>query len=159
MWAFVTIRGGKPLGEDVGKAVNVQTWGPPVTLEVTIPLTDSAVECDWPSTPENHRRKAFCSRYEGYGSLCHCASPLPLNIKAPKLASNNVADVPVSIIASNRPLYLFRMLRGLLSVPGSNASLVTVFVDGFFQEPVDVAGLFNIRAVQVPRVRDSSVVL
>jgi len=51
------------------------------------------------------------------------------------------------------------MLRGLLSVPGSNASLVTVFVDGFFQEPVDVAGLFNIRAVQVPRVRDTSVVL
>jgi len=43
MWGFVTIRGGKPLGEDVGKAVNVQTWGPPVILEVTIPLTDSGM--------------------------------------------------------------------------------------------------------------------
>ena len=40
------------------------------------------------------------------------------------------------------------MLRGLLSAHGSNASLVTVFVDGFFQEPVDVAALFGIRAVQ-----------
>ena len=41
-----------------------------------------------------------------------------------------------------------RMLRGLLSAHGANSSLVTVFVDGFFQEPVDVAGLFGIRAVQ-----------
>ena len=40
------------------------------------------------------------------------------------------------------------MLRGLLSAHGANASLVTVFVDGFFQEPVDVAGLFGIRAIQ-----------
>ena len=41
------------------------------------------------------------------------------------------------------------MLRGLLSARGANASLVTVYIDGFFQEPVDVAGLFNIRAIQV----------
>ena len=40
------------------------------------------------------------------------------------------------------------MLRGLLSARGANASLVTVFVDGFFQEPVDVAALFGIRAIQ-----------
>ena len=40
------------------------------------------------------------------------------------------------------------MLRGLLLAHGANASLVTVFVDGFFQEPVDVAALFGIRAIQ-----------
>ncbi len=42
-----------------------------------------------------------------------------------------------------------RMLRRLLSARGANASLVTVFIDGFFQQPVDVAKLFGIRAVQV----------
>ena len=42
-----------------------------------------------------------------------------------------------------------RMLQGLLSSKGANASLVTVFIDGFFQEPKEVAGLFGIRAVQV----------
>lgn len=42
-----------------------------------------------------------------------------------------------------------RMIRGLLSTPGANASMVTVFVDGFFQEPVDVAQLFAIRVIQV----------
>ncbi len=41
------------------------------------------------------------------------------------------------------------MLRRLLSARGANASLVTVFIDGFFQQPVDVAKLFGIRAVQV----------
>ena len=41
------------------------------------------------------------------------------------------------------------MLRRLLSAHGANASMVTVFIDGFFQGPVDVAGLFGIRAVQV----------
>lgn len=40
------------------------------------------------------------------------------------------------------------MIRGLLASHGANVSLVTVFVDGFFQEPVDVASLFGIRAIQ-----------
>ena len=103
---------------------------PPPSLPPSLCL---AVECDWPNTSENHRRKEFCSRYEGYGALCHCANPLPLNIRAPRvstymhwqcythpqtpspslslplqLVNNNIANVPVSIIASNRPLYLFR---------------------------------------------------
>ena len=55
----------------------------------------------------------------------------------------------MTIIASNRPLYLFRMLRKLLSVPGASPDMVTVFIDGFFQEPVEVTGLFGVRAVQV----------
>ena len=28
------------MGEDVGKSPNVQTWGTPVNLRVTVPLTD-----------------------------------------------------------------------------------------------------------------------
>lgn len=42
MWAFVTVKGGDPVGEDIGKAVNVQSWGAPVTLAVTLPLSDSS---------------------------------------------------------------------------------------------------------------------
>ena len=30
------------MGEDIGKAVNVQSWGAPVTLAVTLPLSDSS---------------------------------------------------------------------------------------------------------------------
>lgn len=42
-----------------------------------------------------------------------------------------------------------RMLRTLLSAHGSSPSMVTVFIDGFFQEPKDVAELLGIRAIQV----------
>ena len=41
MWAFVTVKGGEVIGEDVGKSVDVHSWGMPVTLHVTLPLTDS----------------------------------------------------------------------------------------------------------------------
>lgn len=49
MWAFVTVKGGDPVGEDIGKALDVQSWGASVTLAVTLPLSDSGephtVEC------------------------------------------------------------------------------------------------------------------
>ena len=41
-WALVVVKGGEGgvVGEDVGKSPNVQTWGTPVNLRVTVPLTD-----------------------------------------------------------------------------------------------------------------------
>ncbi|CAI8010201.1 Protein O-linked-mannose beta-1,2-N-acetylglucosaminyltransferase 1, partial [Geodia barretti] len=131
-----------------GEIPNPTTWGNAVNLRVTVPLTDDAVVCDWPDSPENRKRRSFCSRYEGYGSLCHCSNPLPLSIRSPPLPGSRVTSIPVAIIASNRPQYLFRMLRGLLAAKGANASLVTVYIDGFFQEPKEVAELFGIRAIQ-----------
>ena len=41
------------------------------------------------------------------------------------------------------------MLQRLLSVPGADPDLVTVFIDGSFQEPVEVTRLLGIRAVSV----------
>lgn len=148
-WAFVTIKGDAAVGEDVGKSVVPTEWGSPVNLHVHLPILSAAETlCKWPYTPENERRATFCAQYEGYNDLCNCAHPLPLNFKPKPLRNNRVADVPVTIIASNRPAYLFRMLRKLLSIPGSNASMVTVFIDGFFQEPSDVASLFGVEGIQ-----------
>lgn len=149
MWTLVAIKGGGAVGEDVGKSPDPQNWGADVRLTVTIAKPDSLVECDWPDTEENRRRVKFCSRYEGYGSLCHCANPLPLSVKPLLLSPNNVEDIPVTVIASNRPFYLFRMLRRLLAVPGAHPAMITVFIDGFFQEPKEVTELLAIRAVQV----------
>ncbi len=154
MWALVAVKGGGAIGEDIGKSEDVKLWGGAVHLTVTISASksDSTTKCDWPDTVWNQKRRDFCSKHEGYGSLCHCADPLPLTFDPTPLVPNNVADVPMTIIASNRPLYLFRMLRKLLSVPGARADMVTVFIDGFFQEPVEVTGLFGVRAVQVSPV-------
>ena len=60
-----------------------------------------------------------------------------------------MSDVPVAIIASNRPQYLYRMLRSLLSANGANPSMITVFIDGFYAEPLAVAKLFGLRGIQV----------
>ena len=43
-------------------------------------------------------------------------------------------------------MYLYRSLKTLLSTPGANASQTLVFIDGFYQEPVDVAAMFGVRA-------------
>ena len=101
-WAFAVVKAGEVLGEDVGKSVNINNWGLPVNLHVTMPLADSGelslslrvcrhrllsagVDCDWPDSAENRKRREFCMRYEGYGALCHCSNPLPLDTKPPKV--------------------------------------------------------------------------
>ena len=76
------------------------------------------------------------------------SDPVPIDLQAEKLPGSKIAELPVAIIASNRPLYLYRMLRGLLSVPGANPKMITVYIDGFFDEPVAVCKLFNIKSVQ-----------
>lgn len=56
--------------------------------------------------------------------------------------------IPVAIIASNRPNYLYRMIRSVLSAQGADATKITVFIDGYFEEPLAVARLFGIRGIQ-----------
>lgn len=40
------------------------------------------------------------------------------------------------------------MLKSLLSASGVNSSMITVFIDGFFEEPLYITKLFGIRGVQ-----------
>ena len=56
--------------------------------------------------------------------------------------------LPVAVIASNRPNYLYRMIRSVLSAQGADPSKITVFIDGYFEEPLAVARLFGIRGIQ-----------
>ena len=56
--------------------------------------------------------------------------------------------LPVAIIASNRPNYLYRMIRSVLSAQGADPTKMTVFIDGYFEEPLAVSRLFGIRGIQ-----------
>ncbi|KAK3092046.1 hypothetical protein FSP39_024700 [Pinctada imbricata] len=149
-WAFITIKGtGKSLGESQGKAPDLSNWGEKITLTASIPLSlikDSA--CKWPHSEENDRRTAFCNKVEGYGKVCSCDDPEPITFNPESLVKNNIADVPVTIIASDRPHYLYRMLKALLTTPGANSKMVTVFIDGYFEEPLEVTKLFGLRGIQ-----------
>ncbi|XP_066996973.1 protein O-linked-mannose beta-1,2-N-acetylglucosaminyltransferase 1 [Anabrus simplex] len=149
MWAMVTQKGAKMFGESYSKSTEFNTWGAPVILRTEVPLVpveDS--ECDWPDTEENRRRREFCNHIEGYGSVCSCSDPAPLIFSPEPVLNNQVHDVPVAIIASNRPHYLYRMLRSLLSAHGANPEMITVFIDGYFEEPLEVTKLFGLRGIQ-----------
>lgn len=36
----------------------------------------------------------------------------------------------------------------MLTASGANASMITVYIDGFFEEPMQVVRLFNLKGVQ-----------
>lgn len=80
--------------------------------------------------------------------MCNCAEPAPLTFSPKSFVNNRVSNVPVAVIASNRPHYLYRMLRSLLSADGVNQSMITVFIDGYYDEPLEVTKLFGLRGIQ-----------
>ncbi|XP_021923735.1 protein O-linked-mannose beta-1,2-N-acetylglucosaminyltransferase 1-like isoform X2 [Zootermopsis nevadensis] len=149
MWAMVTQKGARMFGESYSKSTDFNTWGAPAVLRTEVPLVPvEASECDWVDTEENRRRREFCNHIEGYGSVCSCTDPAPLFFNPEPVVNNEVRDVPVAIIASNRPHYLYRMLRSLLSAHGANPEMITVFIDGYFEEPLEVTKLFGLRGIQ-----------
>ncbi|KAJ8279035.1 hypothetical protein COCON_G00061010 [Conger conger] len=148
-WALVVKKGGQVYGEKHSKSPALSTWGDPVLLKTEVQLTASEeAECHWADTELNRRRKLFCSKVEGYGSICSCKDPAPIEFNPDPLKDNNVYNVPVAVIAGNRPNYLYRMLRSLLSAHGVNPQMITVFIDGYYEEPMDVVELFGLKGVQ-----------
>uniref|UniRef100_A0A1A8NKE4 Protein O-linked-mannose beta-1,2-N-acetylglucosaminyltransferase n=1 Tax=Nothobranchius rachovii TaxID=451742 RepID=A0A1A8NKE4_9TELE len=149
MWTLVVKKGGLVYGEKSSKSPALSTWGDPVLLKTEVQLTAAEeAECHWADTELNRRRKLFCSKVEGYGSICSCKDPAPIEFSPDPLPSSNVFNVPVAVIAGNRPNYLYRMLRSLLSAHGVNPLMVTVFIDGYYEEPMDVVELFGLKGVQ-----------
>ncbi|XP_026121001.1 protein O-linked-mannose beta-1,2-N-acetylglucosaminyltransferase 1-like [Carassius auratus] len=149
MWTLVVKKGGQVYGEKHSKSPALSTWGDPVLLKTEVQLTASEeAECHWADTELNRRRKLFCSKVEGYGSICSCKDPAPIEFNPDLLPNNNVYNVPVAVIAGNRPNYLYRMLRSLLSSHGVNPQMITVFIDGYYEEPMDVVDLFGLKGVQ-----------
>ena len=76
------------------------------------------------------------------------SNPAPIDIRSADLEKNTVSNIPVAIVASNRPHYLYRAIRSILSAHGARKDLLTVYVDGFFEEPAAVAKLFDLKVVQ-----------
>ena len=144
------------LAEGLSKSAGFADWAAPVLIEAQVELLEGAdfeePECRWllheHGSSDSMRRRHFCSLIEGYHRVCDCQHPAPISFAPEPLERSRLAEVPIVVIASNRPYYLYRMLRSLLQADGVNASMVTVFVDGFYEEPAAVAKLFNLRLVQ-----------
>lgn len=146
------------LAEGLERSPSFSEWAQPVELEALFRLRartrdDEDQECQIGAQdpPEvGARRRHFCARIEGYGPLCDCRHPSQLHFEhsshagRAKLARLSQEVVPIVVIASNRPHYLYRMLRSLLQAKGVQPSQIIVFIDGFYDEPKEVCKLFGL---------------
>ncbi|XP_062594175.1 protein O-linked-mannose beta-1,2-N-acetylglucosaminyltransferase 1-like [Saccostrea cucullata] len=147
MWIFICYKGGKVISERHNKAATMGVWGDRITVNEVVklmPLQDA--NCPW--TESEPKRQAFCEKMEGYGKVCDCQHPDPITFHPPKLDKDNLENVAITVIASNRPQYLYRMLVRLLSTAGVRPEMITVFIDGFFEEPLEVTRLLGLRGIQ-----------
>ncbi|XP_066915604.1 protein O-linked-mannose beta-1,2-N-acetylglucosaminyltransferase 1-like [Clytia hemisphaerica] len=147
-WAYISRKRNMWYAEAIQKSPSFNDWAAPVVVQATVQLLAQSAGCDWGNDDVARRRRNFCSKYEGYGSVCSCTNPAPINLRGDPLTNNNIASLPIAVIAANRPNYLFRMLRGLLSKPGVDPSNVIVYIDGFFDEPSAIAELFKVSVVE-----------
>ncbi|XP_052830859.1 protein O-linked-mannose beta-1,2-N-acetylglucosaminyltransferase 1 [Octopus bimaculoides] len=143
MWAFITIKKSEKVAEAYSKSLDLSSWGEKVTLTAAIPLVPAESDDEI-----NNRRRTFCSKVEGYGSVCQCKDPAPIVFNPTTLPQQKISQVPVAVIASDRPHYLYRMLQSILSTPGANPGMITVFIDGYYEEPLEVTKLFGLIGVQ-----------
>ncbi|XP_056019945.1 protein O-linked-mannose beta-1,2-N-acetylglucosaminyltransferase 1-like isoform X2 [Ostrea edulis] len=147
MWIFICHKGGNVVSERHSKVESMGMWGNRITVKEVIklvPLQDS--KCSWPEN--DSRRQNFCEKMEGYGKVCDCDDPAPITFSPPKLEVDNLDNVAITVIASNRPQYLYRMLVKLLATAGVKPEMITVFIDGFFKEPLAVTRLLGLRGIQ-----------
>ncbi|KAL9954720.1 hypothetical protein ACROYT_G042291 [Oculina patagonica] len=151
-WAFVVQRlddRNIVYGESFQDSPEYNQWGKPVKLRTSVKLlAENIVNCNWDDSDASRRRKEFCDKYEGYDNVCNCDNPVSLDFNPPAFQDGGRLKLPLAVMAGNRPSYLLRMLFSLRNVEGLDPNLVTVFIDGFFDEPSSVAKLFELNVEQ-----------
>lgn len=152
MWAFIVQRATSQKNafvESHQKSPDFESWGQNVTIRAYLRrVTGVTSECNWEQSDTGRRRAEFCQKFEGYGRVCHCKDSESIDFLPPPLEDGSRLDLPISVMAGNRPHYLFRMLKTLQNVRGLNPAMVTVFIDGFFEEPASIARLFGLKVDQ-----------
>ena len=146
-WALIGKKNSPWVVEDMRKPFEWEEWSLPAKTCVSLILVPKLNGCNFGKNDEARRRKEFCETRDGYGNLCKCNDFDRIDIIAKPLHNNRVSRIPIAIIASNRPNYLYRMLQKLLSAHGADRRMITVYIDDFHAEPTAVAKLFNIRVI------------
>ncbi|XP_045139097.1 protein O-linked-mannose beta-1,2-N-acetylglucosaminyltransferase 1-like [Portunus trituberculatus] len=161
MWALVTRKGGLKMAETYSNVATADTgyeWGGPVFLRTDFDLEEGKGGCDWPVNERNEARRVFCQRFEGYGALCDCGVTswhdvffhVGDEIHSELSQSPLYREVGVVILATDRPHYLYRTLKGLWEAPGLNRDKVAVYGDAGHREVRAVARLFGVQLVEEP---------
>ena len=107
-WLFatkITTNGYTKLTELFSHMEGHESWGIDLKERFLLHFEKQQRACSWKQEPEavSNRRSYFCDTYEGYGQLCDCTYPLPIEFFPAKLERSGIDNVPVAVIASNRP--------------------------------------------------------
>ncbi|CBY10400.1 unnamed protein product [Oikopleura dioica] len=107
-------------------------------------------KCSW--TGEDALRRAqFCKNShlsELFRNVCSCKNPMAITYENPVAPFHALENIPVLIIAADRPKYLLRCIYHLLLAHGVNKENIVVSIDGSYSETEAVATLFGIRSFQ-----------
>ena len=89
-WIFVcrktSASEAKSLGETIAKSTSFDSWAEPSVLQLRIQLDPSSITDLTSCFGNDDQRVEFCSRMEGYGSVCSCDDPAPIHFE-PKRVS------------------------------------------------------------------------
>ena len=146
-WVCITTKRSRWVAEDIIKYEGKNAWPGPLKRRMSLQLKKKSFDFKTCFKDNEDKRRKFCEEYDGYEKVCDCNSHDALYKKPIPLIGNKIAGFPIVIIASNRPRYLFRMLRKLMGVAGVDPNVITVFVDGFYNETIAVAELFALQTV------------
>lgn len=121
---------------------------PPYKTAPTGSSSDT-ITCSW-AGPDAARRAVFCANKKiaaTFRNVCSCGNPAPITFDTSSPLPE-LAQVPVLVMAANRPKYLFRSLTYILNSNGVHINNIIVSIDGYFAESAAVAALFGVRFVQ-----------
>ncbi len=68
----MTKKKNKWIAESLEKSPALDQWPAAVVIQANVILTKDTGSCDYGEGEVGARRKKFCDKYEGYGSVCHC---------------------------------------------------------------------------------------
>ena len=71
-WAFISKKRNHWLAESHQKSPSLDKWGPSIVIQAIIELQEKEKDCLWGNDDSAQRRKQFCAKYEGYGTVCSC---------------------------------------------------------------------------------------
>ena len=139
MWVIVSShKEGHSWCEQLSPSPNFRSWGPSLTLTCQVPLVsfsqgftllllllyninnnnafiiDSECQDQWDPTEENQRRREFCSRVEGYGSVCHCELPAPISFQPIQVIQYLNAKDNVGVVG--KTFFFIKLRSPLISI-------------------------------------------
>ncbi|KII72479.1 Protein O-linked-mannose beta-1,2-N-acetylglucosaminyltransferase 1 [Thelohanellus kitauei] len=91
------------------------------------------------------RRIKFCERFFSFPELCRCNTSFPITFRNESQGFENIKNIPIIIVASNRPYYLMESLKSLLNARGVQKSNIIVDLDENCPESIGLVELFGLK--------------